>query len=66
MVLMKKTHVKRNTQMEENLTSHRKISRMEQAARDAKGTLQALVKPKGQATITRWEREITTKCKDKS
>jgi hypothetical protein len=47
MVRMKKTHVKRNTQMDENPISHRKISRMEQAARDAKGTFQALVEPEG-------------------
>jgi hypothetical protein len=63
---MKKMHVKRNTQMDENPISHRKISRMEQAARDAKGTFQALVEPKGQATITRWEKEITAKRKGKA
>jgi hypothetical protein len=66
MVRMKKTHIKRNTQMEENPISHRRISRMEQAARDAKGTFQALVEPKGKATITRWEKEITAKRKGKA
>ena len=39
---------------------------METAARDAKGTFQTLVEPKGQATITIWEKEITGKCKGKS
>jgi len=52
--------------MEETPTSHRRISRMEQVARDAKGTFQALVEPKGKETITRWEREITTKRKGKA
>jgi hypothetical protein len=65
-VHMKKTHVKRNTQMDENPISHRKISSMEQAAQDAKGTFQALVKPKVQATITRWEKEIIAKHKGKA
>jgi hypothetical protein len=50
----------------DNPISHRKISRMEQAARDAKGTFQTLVDPKGKATITRWEREITAKRKGKA
>jgi hypothetical protein len=63
---MKKTNVKRNTQMDKNLISHRKISRKEQASRDAKGTFQALVELKGQATITRWEKEITAKSKGKA
>jgi len=66
MVRMKKMHVKRNTQMDENSISHRKISRMEQATRDAKGTFQALVEPKGQTTITIWEKEITAKRKGKA
>jgi hypothetical protein len=39
---------------------------MEQEARDAKGTFQALVDPKGQATITRWDKEITAKRQGKS
>jgi hypothetical protein len=52
--------------MDENLISNRNISRMEQAARDAKGTFQELVELKGQASITRWEKEITTKHKGKS
>ena len=58
-------HVKRNTQMDENPISHRKISRMEKAARDAKGTFQALVNLKGQATI-RWEKKITAKHQGKA
>jgi hypothetical protein len=52
--------------MDENLISNRNISRMEQAARDARGTFQELVEPKGQASITRWEKEITTKHKGKA
>ena len=39
---------------------------MEQAARDAKGTFQELVELKGQVSITRWEKEITTKHKGKA
>jgi len=52
--------------MDENPISNRNISRMEQAARDTKGTFQEVVEPKGQARITRWEKEITTKNKGKS
>jgi hypothetical protein len=39
---------------------------MEQAAQDTKVTFQALFEPKFQATITRWEKEITAKRKGKS
>jgi len=58
MVRMKKTHSKRIPQGKEPLTSPWRITRIEQAARDAKGTFHTLVEPKGKATITGWEKEI--------
>jgi hypothetical protein len=66
MVRMKRTHSKRSPQGKEPLTSPRRITRMEQAARDAKGTFHTLVEPKGKATITRWEKEINAKRKGKA
>jgi hypothetical protein len=66
MVRMKRRHNKREPQRKEPPTSPRRVSRMKQAARDANGTFHMLVEPKGKATITRWEKEITSKCKGKS
>jgi hypothetical protein len=63
---MKRMHRKRNPQRKEPSTSPRRVSRMEQAARDAKGTFHTLVEPKGKATITWWEKEINVKRKGKS
>jgi uncharacterized protein YcbK (DUF882 family) len=39
---------------------------MAQAMKDAKGTFQTRVEPKGKATITRWEKELKNKCKGKA
>jgi hypothetical protein len=66
MVCMKRTHIKRSPQGNEPLTSPWRITRMEQAARDAKNTFHMLVEPKGKTTITRWEKEINAKCKGKA
>jgi hypothetical protein len=60
MVRMKNTQSKRGPQGEELPTSARKITRMEQAAREAKGTFLTQVDPKGKAVIDRWEREVNT------
>jgi hypothetical protein len=66
MVRMKRTHRKRNPLGKEVLNSPRRVSRMEQATKDAEGTFQTLVAPKGKATITRWEKEIKEKRKGKA
>jgi hypothetical protein len=66
MVRMKKTHSKRGPQGKEPPTSARRITRMEQAAREAKGTFLTQVDPKGKAIINRWEREINTTRKGKA
>jgi hypothetical protein len=66
MVRMKRTHRKRNPLGKEVPNSPRRVSRMEQATKDAEGTFQTLVAPKGKATITRWEKEIKEKHKGKA
>jgi len=66
MVRMKKIHSKRGPQGKESTTSARRITRMEQAAREAKGTFLTQVDPKGKAIINRWEREINTTGRSKS
>jgi hypothetical protein len=66
MVRMKRTHRKRNPLGKEVPNSPRRVSRMEQATKDAEGTFQTLVAPKGKETITRWEKEIKEKCKGKA
>jgi hypothetical protein len=55
MIIMKNTQRKRGPQGEELPTSARKITRMEQAAREAKGTFLVQVDPKGKAIIDKWE-----------
>jgi hypothetical protein len=66
MVRMKKTHIKRGPQGKEPPSSARRITRMEQVAREAKGTFLTKVDPKGKAIINRWEREINTTRKGKA
>jgi hypothetical protein len=56
MVRMKKTHSKRGPQGKEPLTRSRRITKMEQEAREAKGTFHTEVEPKGKAIITWWEK----------
>jgi hypothetical protein len=46
-------HKKRNRLGKEVLNSPRRVSRMEQAAKDVKGNFQTRVAPKGKAAITR-------------
>jgi hypothetical protein len=58
---MKNTQSKRGPQGEALPTSARKITRVEQAAREAKGTFLTQVDPKGKAVIDRWEREVNNK-----
>jgi hypothetical protein len=53
---MKKTHSKRGPQGKEPSTSTQRITRMEKASREAKGTFLMKVDPKGKAIINRWER----------
>jgi hypothetical protein len=62
MVRMKNTQSKRAPQGEELPTSSQKITRMEQAAKEAKGTFLEQVDSKGKVVIDRWEREVNTKC----
>jgi hypothetical protein len=66
MVRTKNTQSKRGPQGEELPTSARKITRMEQAAREAKGTFLKQVDTKGKAVIDRWEREVNTKRQGKA
>jgi hypothetical protein len=44
----------------------RRLTRMEQATKDAEGTFQTLVAPKGKVNITRWEKELKDKRKGKA
>jgi hypothetical protein len=66
MVRMKKTPSKRGPQGKEPLTSPWRITRMEQAAREAKSTFLTQVDPKGKAIVTKWEKEINTTHKRKA
>jgi hypothetical protein len=66
MVRMKRTNKKRNPQAKGTPKNPRRISRMEQAEKDAEGTFHTLVSPKGKATITRLEKAINEKCKGKT
>jgi hypothetical protein len=66
MVRRKNTQSKRGPQGEELPTSARKITRMEQAAREAKGTFLEQVDTKGKEVIDRWEREVNTKRQGKA
>jgi hypothetical protein len=65
MVRMKRTHNKRNHQGKGTLNNPRRVSRMDQAAKDAEGTFHTLVAPKGKATITWLEKVINEKRKGK-
>jgi hypothetical protein len=65
-VRMKRMHNKRNPLGKGTLNNPRRVSRMEQAAKDAEGTFYTLVAPKGKATITRLEKEIKEKRKGKT
>jgi hypothetical protein len=66
MVRRKNTQSKRGPQGEELPISARKITRMEQAAREAKGTFLEQVDTKGKAVIDIWEREVNTKHQGKA
>jgi hypothetical protein len=66
MVRMKNTQSKRRPQGKELPTSTRKITRMEQADREAKGTFLEQVDTKGKVVINRWEREVNTKRQGKA
>jgi hypothetical protein len=66
MAHLKQTHRKRNPPGKEVLNNSRRQTRMEQVTKDAKGTFQSRVAPKGKATITRWEKELKNKCKGKA
>jgi hypothetical protein len=45
--------------------SSRRLTRMEQATKEAEGTFHSLVAPKGKKAITRWEKELKDKRKGK-
>jgi hypothetical protein len=66
MARLKQTHRKRNPPRKEVLNNSRRLTRMEQAAKDAEGTFQTLVALKGKATITWWEKELKDKRKGKA
>jgi hypothetical protein len=66
MVRLKQMHKKRNPPGKDVLNSLRWLTRMAQAAKDAKGTFQTWVVPKGKETITWWEKELKNKCKGKA
>jgi hypothetical protein len=66
MVRMKRTHSKRGPQGKEAPTSAQRITRMEKATREAKGTFLTQVDPKGKVIINRWEKEINTTRKGKA
>jgi hypothetical protein len=61
MLRRKNTQSKRGPLGEEPPTSAWKITRMEQAAREAKGTFLEQVDTKGKEVINRWEQEVNTK-----
>jgi hypothetical protein len=66
MVRMNNTQSKRPPQGKELPMSTWKITRMEQATREAKGTFHEQVDPKGSMVIDRWEREVNTKRQGKA
>jgi hypothetical protein len=66
MVRMKKTSSKRGPQGKEPPLSARRMTRIEQAAREAKSTFLMKVDTKGKTTIKRWEREINNARRGKS
>jgi hypothetical protein len=66
MARLKKTHRKRNPLGKEVLNIQQWLTRMEQAAKDAEGTFETQVAPKGKESITRWEKELNNKCKGKA
>ena len=59
-------HNKRNPQGKGTPNNPRRVSRMEQAEKDAKDTFHTLVALKGKETITQWEKKIKEKCKGKA
>ena len=61
MLRMKNTQSKSGAQGEELPTSAQKITRVEQVAREAKGTFLEQLDTKGKAVIDRWEREFNNK-----
>jgi hypothetical protein len=63
---MKKTNSKRGPQGNEPPPSIQRMTRMEQAAREAKSTFLTQVDTKGKTIIKRWEREINTTRKGKA
>jgi hypothetical protein len=65
MVRMKNTQSKRGLQGEGLTTSTRKITRMEQVAREAKGTFFAQVNPKGKRPSTIGSEKSTPRTKAK-
>jgi len=66
MVRRKNTQSKRGSLGEELPTSTRKITRMEQATREAKSTFLEQVDTKSKEVIDRWEREVKTKHQGKA
>jgi hypothetical protein len=62
MVRRKNTQSKRGPPKVEPPTSARKITRMEQVAREAKCTFLEQVDTKGKEVIDKWEQEVNTKC----
>jgi hypothetical protein len=66
MACLKKTHRKRNPPRKEVMNSLRQLKRMAHVVKDAEGTFQTQVAPKGKETITRWEKELKNKYKGKA
>jgi hypothetical protein len=66
MVRMKRTHNKRNPLGKGTQNNPRRVSRMEQATKDAEGTFHTLVALKGKVTINHLEKEIQRNRKGKT
>jgi hypothetical protein len=65
MARLKHTQRKRSPLGKEFLKSLRRLTRMEQATKDAEGTFHTLVASKGKEAITWWEEELKDECKGK-
>jgi hypothetical protein len=65
MVRMKRTHNKRNPLGKGTQNNPRRVSRMEQAARDTEGTFHTLVAPKGKRPLTVWKRKSKEVAREK-
>jgi hypothetical protein len=60
---MKQMNRKRNPLGKEVPKSSRRVTKIEQEVKDAEGTFQTLLAPKGNETITQWENELRTSAK---